>query len=249
MPPVDPLGELAGRLHGAGFEPTARELAEALWLAHWVGPGEETGSSDREDGAAATSGAPGPSQHAGRTGHAGTPGTAGPSPGTDKTAPDGNAAVTRLYAEGADPDEPRDAPRDAHAEGTRVRVPEATALPRHTPLQRALSPLRDYRPPVRPASRHLDVQATAERAAETGLLVPVMRTQERHRPRLRLLMDVSNSTVLWETMLDELRRVCATSGAFCEVTVHHLREGGTRGPAREHRRRGWPCARVRRPAA
>jgi tetratricopeptide (TPR) repeat protein len=68
----------------------------------------------------------------------------------------------------------------------------------------------------------LDERATVERAADTGLLVPVLRAPRRRAGRLRLLMDVSTSTVVWDRALDELRRICERSGAFREVRVGYL---------------------------
>jgi tetratricopeptide (TPR) repeat protein len=77
----------------------------------------------------------------------------------------------------------------------------------------------------------LDEQATAHRAAESRLVLPVLRTDRRREARLMLLMDVSTSTVVWEQALDELRRICVRAGAFREVRVRYLHEtpGGLPG--------------------
>ncbi|MGP4089917.1 SAV_2336 N-terminal domain-related protein, partial [Streptomyces sp. KR55] len=81
-----------------------------------------------------------------------------------------------------------------------------------------------YRAPVRPVPRTLDERATAEQAAESGLVLPVLRTERRREARLLLLMDVSTSTVVWQQALDELRQVCERAGAFREVQVQYLHE-------------------------
>ncbi|OAR21999.1 hypothetical protein A8W25_28030, partial [Streptomyces sp. ERV7] len=78
--------------------------------------------------------------------------------------------------------------------------------------------------------RRLDEQATADRAADTGLILPVLRPDRRRQARLALLMDVSSSTVVWEQTLDELRQVCERAGAFREVQLHYLHEGADGGP-------------------
>ncbi|WP_279616372.1 SAV_2336 N-terminal domain-related protein, partial [Streptomyces atriruber] len=108
--------------------------------------------------------------------------------------------------------------------GVPVQVPAAAVLPDPLALQRALRPLQRYRPPVRPVPRDLDEPATAERAADTGLVVPVLRHARRREARLLLVMDLSTSTVVWEQALGELRHVCERSGAFREVQVQFLHE-------------------------
>uniref|UniRef100_UPI002A7F9DD9 SAV_2336 N-terminal domain-related protein n=1 Tax=Streptomyces sp. CRN 30 TaxID=3075613 RepID=UPI002A7F9DD9 len=105
-----------------------------------------------------------------------------------------------------------------------VRVPAAPALPEPLALQRGLRPLQRYRAPVRPVPRTLDERATAELAAQTRLVLPVLRTDRRREARLLLLMDVSTSTVVWRQALDELRQVCARAGAFREVRLRYLHQ-------------------------
>ncbi|MER6357607.1 SAV_2336 N-terminal domain-related protein [Streptomyces sp. NPDC001634] len=206
-----PLNALVERLRGTlGVEPTARELAEALWLAGHVERAEvRTDATDQPPAARQEPPSPG-----------------GPEPAPPPRQPGetggGHPGPTRLYADRTGPGSPAPAADDAFV---RVRVPTATALPQPLPLQRALRPLQDHRPPVRARYRRLDEQATAERAAETGLLLPVLRFSTRREARLRLLMDASTSTALWDGMLDELRQICAGLGAFREVSVHYVHEG------------------------
>ncbi|MFD7814076.1 SAV_2336 N-terminal domain-related protein [Streptomyces sp. NPDC059785] len=213
------LGGLTARLRALGAEPSARELAEALWLARHVGP------------ARTDTGAPGPAEPADPSGGP-PPGPVAPGrttgdddgDGADPVpAPGGHPGRVLLH-----PDRAAPAGRTVKAAGPgplRVRVPVATALPDPLTLQRALRPLQQYRPPVRTPALHLDEQATAEQAAETRLLQPVLHATARRESRLRLLMDASTSTGVWDTALEELGRLCAGLGAFREVTVHYLREG------------------------
>lgn len=222
--PAD-LGELAERLRSlGGVEPSARELAEALWLARFVGRATEpTGAAAPEVPEAEADLAP-----AGGTSPVGR--LPGSRPGFRARPAEPADPVpdrTRLHA-----DRPRAEgtpgvaqPADADSDFVRVRVPSATALPNPLALQRALRPLQHYRPPVRTAALDLDEQATAEQAAETHLLLPVLRATTRREARLRLLMDVSTSTGLWDTALEELRQLCAGLGAFREVAMHYVREG------------------------
>ncbi|MBU8551890.1 SCO5717 family growth-regulating ATPase [Streptomyces rochei] len=219
VPPDGHLGELVERLRTLGAEPTAREIAEALWFARFVGraPLSSTGpdaSGDMEpEGEFRIDYTP-PAWYTQQADAA-------------RTVPrEEPGAGTRLFARrpAAGADDSSRLSTDVAGEALRVRVPMATALPRPLVLQRALRPLQHYRPPVRTPALHLDEQATAERAAETGLLIPVLRPALRREARLRLLMDVSTSTGVWDTALEELRQICAGLGAFREVTVHYVRE-------------------------
>ncbi|MBY6302661.1 metallophosphoesterase [Streptomyces clavuligerus] len=107
----------------------------------------------------------------------------------------------------------------------RIRVPAPTALPDARALERSLRPLQRYRPPLRPVRRELDETATADRAADTGLVLPVLTTRRRREARLALVMDESSSTVVWQDVLEELRQIGERAGAFREVAVHRIGDG------------------------
>lgn len=212
------LTALVARMRDAGIPPGVEELADALWLARWLPP--SPAQADR--GGAAPSSGPEPG--------VGT-GTLPPCPAQAPRPPAGDDEQrepdsARLFAPGPGGD-------GTDVRMTPVRVPAAPALPEPLALQRGLRPLQRYRAPVRPVPRTLDEQATAERAAESGLVLPVLRTDRRREARLLLLMDVSTSTVVWQQALDELRQVCARAGAFREVQVRYLHEapGGRPGCA------------------
>ncbi|MFF9278701.1 SAV_2336 N-terminal domain-related protein [Streptomyces griseosporeus] len=204
------LTALVARMRDADIEPGVEELADALWLARWLPPTPQQ-----------------------RTGPRGTSGDSAPGPdaGTRAMSPHAPHAPT-LPAEHGEPAQPDGARLFAPGPGgdgtgtrmTPVRVPAAPALPEPLALQRGLRPLQRYRAPVRPVPRTLDEHATAERAAESRLVLPVLRTDRRREARLLLLMDVSTSTVVWQQALDELRQVCARAGAFREVQVRYLHE-------------------------
>ncbi|MGP4051342.1 SAV_2336 N-terminal domain-related protein [Streptomyces sp. 2A115] len=213
----DLLNDLAERLRvSLGAEPSARELAEALWLARHVADADVRQDEPQEPVEPQLSDA----------GH--TPLTWSP-PDAPATAPGATTLElpdrTRLYADQPGPARrtPVDAPDDDSL--VRVHVPMATALPHSLGLQRALRPLQRYHPPVRTPAHRIDEQATAERAAETRLLLPVLRADARREARLRLLMDASTSTAVWDSTLEELAQICAGLGAFREVPVHYVHEG------------------------
>ncbi|MET9322520.1 SAV_2336 N-terminal domain-related protein [Streptomyces sp. NPDC003038] len=204
MPPSGPIRELAALLRAAGLDPTAEELADALWLAGRISP-------------------------PGRTG----PATPAPAREPEHDEPPGQPAQparveaetedpVRLYAPGAR--------RSADAEvelpgvsGVPVRVPGAAALPRILDIQRALRALQRHRPPVPPTRMVLDEPATAEASARAlGLVIPVLRPESRREATVRLVMDASPSMAVWQDMFEELRSVCERLGAFRDVQVHHL---------------------------
>ncbi|MFE6461096.1 SAV_2336 N-terminal domain-related protein [Streptomyces cinereoruber] len=253
------LVELARRLRAGGQDPTAEDLADALWLARWLpGPEPETGPE--------TGSGTGPGETAGPD-----PGTAGDGrererDGGDRDADgavrtedgavrdgvvrDGDGPVCGAgdAAGGAGPDGAAresvslhlragatgargGAGRTERGAGLPVRAPGANALPGLLGLQKALRPLRDYAPaPPRPGEGVLDEEATAERSAAAGILTPVLRPAAGHRPDIQLLMDTGPAMGVWSRMVEELRQACQQSGAFRDVQVHRLYDTGDGPP-------------------
>ncbi|MFI0982444.1 SAV_2336 N-terminal domain-related protein [Streptomyces sp. NPDC021093] len=216
------LTSLVAGLHELGIDPHPDELADALWLARWA-PAVHPERVPEQGGPAPTEQRP--------------PGLRPPADRTkrfpDTTPPRGIRLPAALTAElavsGPGPGrgaEGEDQGAAAEAPGGRVRVPTAAALPEPLALQRALRPLRGYRAPTRTAAGPdaLDEQATADRAADTGIVVPVLRGSRRRAARVQFVMDVSTSMVVWEETLQELRQICERSGAFREVRIHYVRE-------------------------
>ncbi|MEU4208952.1 SAV_2336 N-terminal domain-related protein [Streptomyces sp. NPDC026206] len=232
-PPDQRLGQLVARLQAAEWDLSAEELADALWLAQWAGPGTAAGQA--RDGEPPAREHPGPTgRTTGSTG-SGHPGDGeGRRPGTPdaprggtpgEPAPDGSggrAAVRRAERSGpVSVYAPRGGPA-APADAFPIRVPMASSLPGLLGLQRALRPLRGYRPPARPAPGPLDEEATADCAARTGVLDPVHRPGGRRAASMQLLMDTAPSMAVWERMLEELRQTCAQLGVFRDVQVRYL---------------------------
>ncbi|MDX3534865.1 SAV_2336 N-terminal domain-related protein [Streptomyces sp. MB09-01] len=207
-PAAPGVRELAALLRAAGLDPSAEELADALWLAgHIRGPGPAA------------------------------PGARGPDPDQDAADPAGKPVEpereeadaddpVRLYASGArraggaEGDRPEESPEEY---GVPVRVPRAAALPRILDIQRALRALQRHRPPAPPTRLVIDEPATAEASARAlGLVIPVLRPEHRREATVRLVMDASPSMAVWQDMFDELRSVCERLGAFRDVQVHYL---------------------------
>ncbi|MFJ3725018.1 SAV_2336 N-terminal domain-related protein [Streptomyces sp. NPDC090045] len=209
-PTVPGVRELAALLRAAGLDPSAEELADALWLAgHIRGPGT----------AAPGARGPDPDEDEDAEDPAGKP----VEPGREE--PDADDPV-RLYASGArraggaEGDRPEESPEEY---GVPVRVPRAAALPRILDIQRALRALQRHRPPAPPTRLVIDEPATAEASARAlGLVIPVLRPESRREATVRLVMDASPSMAVWQDMFDELRAVCERLGAFRDVQVHYL---------------------------
>ncbi|MER5464519.1 SAV_2336 N-terminal domain-related protein [Streptomyces sp. NPDC002668] len=204
------LTALVTRLREAELKPTAEELADALWLSRFV-----PAAASRDPGAAPT-------------------GPAGPQPVNPAPVDVAKTSAPSSFTPGPVPRTRIDLFGPAQSGGAaggvpdgglrRVPVPAAAVLPDALALQRALRPLQRYRPPMRLVRRELDEVATADRAADTGLVVPVLSAVRRREARLALVMDVSSSNVVWKKALDELRQVCERAGAFREIAVHQVRE-------------------------
>ncbi|MET9519781.1 SAV_2336 N-terminal domain-related protein [Streptomyces sp. NPDC002994] len=239
------LGELVGRLRSGGLDPTAEEVADAVWLAQWLPSGRTPtgGSGDPREPGEATA----PGRETGRKtdtdgdtnsgGRAVRPpaGDAGSdaSDASDADVPGSSPAAgpVSLYAPGGRGN--RGAGGSASSAGAAgaafpVRAPAAAALPGLLGLQRALRPLRHYTATAaRPAADgRLDEDATAERSAMSGVITPVLRPSERPRVDIQLLMDTGPAMAVWERMVEELRQACQQSGVFRDVQVHQLYDAG-----------------------
>ncbi|MFF6776010.1 SAV_2336 N-terminal domain-related protein [Streptomyces sp. NPDC012637] len=252
------LEELTRRLRAGGQDPTAEELADAVWLAQWLPRADGDGSGGRleEDGEADPPPGRPPSAGADASDPSGTPDASGdrrdPATGdpvttAPSTPPDTPASPARP-GETVDllmPPPPRTATttRDGHRSGggsarglpgaaLPVRAPGANALPGLLGLQKALRPLRHYAAhlPARPGEERLDEEATAERSAASGILTPVLRPAAGQRPDIQLLMDTGPAMVVWTRMVEELRQACQQSGAFRDVQVHRLHDTGEGPP-------------------
>ncbi|MCX2183431.1 tetratricopeptide repeat protein [Streptomyces sp. SKN60] len=240
------LEELTRRLRAGGQDPTAEEIADAVWLAQWLPRADPAGrAGDPPPGPPA---APGtdedrrdPATGAGADGGSGTPATDAP---PDPEAPEAPTTAPGRPAETVDLLMPKDGGGPGDGPGGRavpargggaalpVRAPGANALPGLLGLQKALRPLRHYAAglPARPGSRRLDEEATAERSAASGILTPVLRPAAGQRPDIQLLMDTGPAMVVWTRMVEELRQACQQSGAFRDVRVHRLHDTGEGPP-------------------
>ncbi|MEU9606215.1 SAV_2336 N-terminal domain-related protein [Streptomyces sp. NPDC048057] len=212
--PPAPLTALVTRLREAELKPTAEEVADALWLARYLpAPGPRPPGGD-------ATGRTAPSADGTPVRHPADPAPpAAPQPPLPQ--PQEPSSLVGLYGPAQ-----AEATYGALVDGSmrRIPVPAPAALPDALALERSLRLLQRYRPPRRHVRRELDEVATADRAADTGIVVPVLSVVRRREARLALVMDESSSNVVWSRALDELRQICERAGAFREVAVHRIAE-------------------------
>lgn len=203
------IGRLVEALRALDPQPTAEEMADALWLADWFRTHEgsthlATDGSGIPDGG----GSPGPVP----------PPVSRPGPPAvpDREPPPPRPVEAGLYLTG----------QDVPAVAFPVRMPAMPAISQPLPLSRALRPLRTTVPS--PTRRHLDETATAQRIAETGVFETVMVPAQERRHDLALVVDVGPSMVVWRQTVDELRLLLQQLGAFRDMRTWYLDSGAAR---------------------
>lgn len=251
------LEELTRRLRAGGQDPTAEEVADAVWLAQWLpsaspepaeGPEADRPADRSADSARPDAPEEGRNPAIGESGDTTDPRTGVGIDGERDPGRTGGRTGSGIGPgdEGARPSHASDTVGlslyvrpPTHGVGSRtergralpVRAPGANALPGLLGLQKALRPLRHYAHfPLRPGEGLLDEEATAERSAAAGILTPVLRTAAGRRPDIQLLMDTGPAMVVWTRMVEELRQACQQSGAFRDVQVHRLYDTGEGAP-------------------
>ncbi|MFJ9863778.1 SAV_2336 N-terminal domain-related protein [Streptomyces sp. NPDC101165] len=215
----DPLARLADVLAAAadGVRPAPLELAELLWLARQLEPGDE------ERRTSAPEPAPEPAPDTPRE----QPRPPQEEPPAAPAAPD--------PAPTAPPDPPR-VPlhlpsRTPSAPGTHASLlaPAPPMLRHPLGLQRALRPLK--RRTDAPSGHRLDERATADRIARIGAApefwLPVLRPAQERWLRLNLVYDTGPTMPVWRPLVHELHTALAQSGIFRTVTLLRAAPDGT----------------------
>lgn len=203
------IGRLVEALQALEPEPTAGELADALWLADWFRTHE--GSTHLAASGSGEPGGDGPVDPA-------PPPVRPPDP---PTAPEREPSPQQsqeagLYLTG----------QEVPATAFPVRMPAMPAISGALDLSRALRPLRATVPSL--TREHLDEAATAERIAETGVCEPVMVAARERRHDMDLVADVGPSMIVWRQTVDELRLLLQQLGAFRDMRTWYL-DSGARG--------------------
>ncbi|WP_371526307.1 FxSxx-COOH system tetratricopeptide repeat protein [Streptomyces sp. NBC_01283] len=231
------LRKLRGLLDTLGPHVTPLELAEMLWLAERLPPGEAEREGEGE-GEGGGEDADWPGRWNATAGSALE--RAGPASVTSAQRrldddPEAGHPDTGDAPEGEEPPGdpyraalhiPRGAPRPG-TDADDVLVPAPQALRHELDIQRALRPLKQRVPDRR--RRVLDEEATAARAAlHTGSRpwAPVMAPATDRLLSLALVVDTGPAMAVWRPLARELREAMQRTGAFRDVRLWHLADLG-----------------------
>ncbi|WP_406148682.1 SAV_2336 N-terminal domain-related protein [Streptomyces sp. NBC_01012] len=244
---------LLSLLRDVGFDVTAEELADCLWLAERM-PADAPlaaamgllGGGARPPGAAREPGVPPPAAWAEEK-----ESTSGPDAPGDEPAPAGLHASAAPPADGSEAegyagsseapgrDDDPAAPEPGPAQTEPAEPPEpaepaedrSAALPVRIPHPHALAlPLRTARAlrPLKqyrphPSAEELDEAETAARIAHSGLLDVVTRPARDRWLDLTVVVDDGVSMLLWQQLCSELNSLLAHIGAFRQIRTYGLR--------------------------
>ena len=214
----DPLARLADVLAEAadGVRPTPLELAEVLWLARQLEPGDRQRRTTPPEPAPSAPDAPREQPRPPQEEPPTTPPTPDPAPAQPRQP----RAPLHL------PSPAPSAPGPAHAS---LLAPAPPMLRHPLGLQRALRPLK--RRADAPSGHRLDEPATADRIARLGASpewwLPVLRPAQERWLRLNLVYDTGPTMPVWRPLVRELHTALAQSGVFRTVTLLRAAPDGT----------------------
>ena len=208
------VGQLAQALAQAKLTFDAIDLADMLWLAQFVEPGDGVRSDVAE-----------------------APPDQGSLEGDRKVPPETETVADEpafnLYPEEPPPPPPAPSPEIdqvepevAKPQGLPFSVPAAPAIRTRMDLARSLRPLMRKVP-----SRtrfDLDEEATATQIAETEVWMPVVKPTVERWLELEFVVESSKTTAIWERAISELNHLVEYQGAFRTVRTWRLAAQGNR---------------------
>ncbi|MFH0518967.1 SAV_2336 N-terminal domain-related protein [Streptomyces sp. M41] len=223
-PPLVRLAAILAEAAG-GVRPTPLELAELLWLARHMEPG------DRPPSAAPAPRSPAEDAQPPETAPTPTPPPPGGPPhiGTPPPPTEAPRAPLHLPAPAPVPDRAPKAPTGPAEPHTALLAPAPPMLRHPLALQRSLRPLK--RRTEAPDRLELDERATADRIARLGAepqeWLPVLRPARERWLRLHLVYDAGPTMPVWRPLIRELHAALAQSGVFRTVTLRRADPDGT----------------------
>ncbi|MFE4689864.1 SAV_2336 N-terminal domain-related protein [Streptomyces sp. NPDC056749] len=243
---------LLSLLQDVGFDVTAEELVDCLWLAERMpadaplavaagllgtdtdalGAAQEPGAPpmtawpEAEEGAGRPDATDAEQPRAGLHAAAAPPEETPRTGGSDDTGPDDGVAQDRDPDDGSGPPDP-----GGPAEIQQPEENRNPALPVRIPHPHALAlPLRTARAlrPLKqyrphPSAEELDEAETASQIAHSGLLDVVTRPARDRWLDLAVVVDDGVSMLLWQQLCSELNSLLAHLGAFRQIRTYGLR--------------------------
>ncbi|QES47828.1 hypothetical protein DEJ50_08410 [Streptomyces venezuelae] len=198
--------------------PSVVDLADALWLARFLGRSSPAREPEAGSGAGAGAGAAGSTGPDTETGQpARTPGPRPQTPLHAVTAP--TAAALQEPPGDAVP-----GPRGAGA--APVRVGRESVLTDPLAISRALRPLKQRAPG--PGTPLLDEEATARASGESLMFLPAWKTPTERRFAVDLVVDTGPSMAMWQQLATELQTLFEAHGAFRVTDTWSLDTGAPR---------------------
>jgi hypothetical protein len=222
------LSAIASALLDAGLDLTAPEVVDVLWFARHIGVDVQAAAANPAESTAIDPlTLPQPA--------------AEPSPDPDVPEDDDNLDDIDALLEMADPAGEEQSTGLHVASGGRgagsalrsglgIRVPGVASLSEPLKLARALRPLMRRRPSR--TAFVLDEIGTVERIADMRIIVPHMRPAPARWFELALIVDKSASMAVWQSTIQEFRRLLERQGAFRDVRSWGLMTDFTDGVVR-----------------
>ncbi|OLT58620.1 formylglycine-generating enzyme family protein [Moorena bouillonii] len=225
------LEEAIAILQKAGFDLTAREIAEIFWLAvHLDQPidqSEEPQQPLPQEPSQSSTVSQDQSQQPQKRSQSSTV-SQDQSPQPPNQTPDiqpdtQELPLPEVTEPGADVGLASSKPKKTKASGEAIpiKVPAAVALRNSLALGRALRPLMRKVPSA--TEKILDEEATVYQIAESKIWLPVLKPASERWLELALVVEKTSSTAVWKQTIIELQHLVKHHGAFRDVRTWELR--------------------------
>ena len=201
-------------LQDVGYDLTARELADILWLAVKMKPlSAQSPHQITEPLTQLPTPKPDPSNKPVDTSKPEVPKPRDTSGSSDKepTAP---------VVLPPPPSEPKP-PSTDNTEAIPIKIPAAAALRNSLALGRALRPLMRKVPSL--TEKILDEEATVQRFAEDEIGIPILKSTPERWLELALVVEETSITEIWEQTIREFQQLLKYQGAFRDVRTWKLK--------------------------
>ncbi|NEO37146.1 MAG: CHAT domain-containing protein [Moorea sp. SIOASIH] len=224
------VGKAIAILQQAGFDLTAREIAEILWLAvHLDQPidqSEEPQQPLPQQPSQSSTVSQNQSQQPQQPSQSSTvsqdQSQQPPNQTPDIQADTQESSFPEVTEPGADVYPPSSKPKKTKEsrEAIPIKVPAAVALRNSLALGRALRPLMRKVPSA--IETILDQEATVYQIAESNIWLPVLKPTPERWLELALVVEKTSSTAVWKQTIIELQHLVKHHGAFRDVRTWEL---------------------------